>query len=118
KIASLATALALGSVLTATAAPITVDANDVNDDFDVVFDGSMDGAPQAGLTALAEFDFLGTQNVNGHTVFTFDVILTNTSSAPITNSRVSGIGWDSTPDLVESESSVSNPWVLTFGADG
>ncbi len=80
------------------ALPVTVDS--VNDTFTVNFDGNVGGLPLAGLTASALFKV---------TAFTtnsieFDVSLTNTTSGGIT-SRVSGLAFDTTPNLTDATSS-------------
>lgn len=82
----------------ANAALITVDS--VGDSFNVSFDGNVGGLPLAGLTASALFTVTSFTSNS----IEFDVALTNTSSGGIT-SRVSGLGFDTTPNLTDATSS-------------
>jgi len=89
-VAALAGALTYASE--AQAAPITVDS--VGDSFTVDFDGNVNSTPIAGLSATATFTVTSfTANSIG-----FDVDLTNTSGSGIT-SRISGLGFDTTPGI-------------------
>ncbi len=82
----------------AQAALITVDS--VGDTFAVDFDGNVGGLPLAGLTAHAVFT-VESFDANGSIGFKID--LTNTSSGGI-GSRVSGLGFDTTPNLTGASS--------------
>src|SRR5262245_49934537 len=115
-VASLAVALTFGGAARALAAPITVSANDVTDDFAVSFNGFINQTLQTGLTGTASFNFTGASNVGANTVFTFNVTLSNTSSSPITASRISAIGFTTDPNLLVASSSVSSPWLIDSGS--
>lgn len=67
------------------------------------FNGIVNGAVQPGLTSSLSLTL--NSIVNG--VFTFGYSLTNTSSAPITASRVSGFGFNSTPNAQATGNSVT-----------
>lgn len=73
-------------------------------DFTVDYNGFDTSAqtPIAGLTAQARFYNFGFAANGGNTLVTFSIDLTNNSSAPITGSRVSGMGFDTTPNIVNS----------------
>jgi hypothetical protein len=95
-VAALAGVVSVGSE--AQAAPIVVDS--VGDTFTVNFDGNVGGSPLAGLTAKAKFtvESFDTNSIG------FQIDLTNTTSGSIT-SRVSGLGFDTTPNLTGASSS-------------
>jgi hypothetical protein len=69
---------------------------DIGSSFTIKFDGSVvpdstvDGLTSEALFTLSSFD--GTSAL-------FNIVLTNTSSAPIDQSRVSALGFDVTPDI-------------------
>ena len=96
-----ATAVAAGAALafTATSASaISLTLADVNTSFSVDFDGNVGGTAVQGLTAtitfkLTQFD-LGNSNQA-----VFEVTVQNTSSAPVTASRVSGFGFNTNPNV-------------------
>lgn len=72
---------------------ITVDS--VGDEFIIEFNGLVEGIEQPGLTAEAIVTLTSiTSNTLGGQDWSFDVTLTNTSSAPITASRISIFGFD------------------------
>lgn len=103
----LTTAIALLS-LNAYALPITAT---TGSDFTVNFD-SIGGTPVAsidGLSASARFyDFaFGYDQSLNKTTLTFDFDLTNTSSLPILTSRVTTVGFLTTPNVILGDSSVS-----------
>ncbi|MBF2067206.1 MAG: cistern family PEP-CTERM protein [Calothrix sp. C42_A2020_038] len=82
---------------------ITIGANDVNQVFDIFFDGNVDTKDVGGLSSQATFKFLGFTTVgtgaNTRTEAKFDIKLFNTSSGGIT-SRTSALGFDTNIDLV------------------
>lgn len=80
---------------TITASGVTITAADVNGSFVIVYDGQSDGSPIAGLSASATF----TVTAFGDDSITLVVALTNTSSSPITDSRVSVFGFDTSPTV-------------------
>jgi hypothetical protein len=63
--------------------------------FTVDYNGNVALTPIAGLTASILFNFL---NTSGST-YNFSYTLTNTSSAPVAGSRVSGFAIDTTPNI-------------------
>ncbi len=79
---------------------VTLDAADVGSTFTVNFGGNVEGTNVAGLTSVATFQLTGF-NLAGGSVnqrsYTFAVTLDNTSTAPITSSRTSAIGFDVAP---------------------
>jgi PEP-CTERM motif len=81
----------------AQAALISVDS--VGDTFTVNFDGNVNTLPLPGLTASAVFtvESFATNSIG------FKIDLTNTTSAPL-GSRVSGLGFDTTPNLTGASS--------------
>jgi hypothetical protein len=93
---SLACAAVIAGAVTyasdAHAALVTVDS--VGDSFTVNFDGNVNTLPLPGLTASALFtvESFATNSIG------FQIDLTNTTSAPL-GSRVSGLGFDTTPNL-------------------
>lgn len=103
----LTTAIALLS-LNVSALPITAT---TGSDFTVDFD-SIGGTPVAavdGLSASARFyDFaFGYDQLLNKTTLTFDFDLTNTSTLPILTSRVTTLGFLTTPNVILGDSSVS-----------
>jgi hypothetical protein len=69
------------------------------------FNGIVDGNVQPGLTSSLFLTLTGLNTTTG--VFTFSYNLTNTSSAPITASRVSGFGFNTTPNASATGHSVT-----------
>jgi hypothetical protein len=63
------------------------------------YSGTVEDTLVSGLTAQQVLNFLGTtyNSTTNRTVFRFSYELTNTSSSPITASRISGFGFSSTP---------------------
>lgn len=94
----LASAALLFAAQTAQAAPITVDG--VGDSFTVMFDGNSDQTPVPGLTAEARFEVTAYSSNS----VTFSVELENTTTSPL-ESRVSGLGFNTDPDLTSASAS-------------
>jgi len=85
----------------ATSHAVTLDM--VGDSFSVNFNGIIDGTVQSGLSAFADFQ-VSDRQVAGtgseeKTTWTLDVSLSNTSSTPVTGSRVSALGFNVDPDF-------------------
>ena len=78
--------------ISAYASSITVSSGDT---FSVNFNGVVNGAVQDGLTSTADFTVMKT-NPN---TWKFTIGIDNTSTAPITASRVSVIGFDTNPNI-------------------
>ncbi|MDY7023360.1 MAG: cistern family PEP-CTERM protein [Cyanobacteriota bacterium] len=87
-----------------------INSNDIGDVFRVNFDGSVEETSVDGLSGSAYFTLnsFGVEDVSGtdYTIAEFDVNLTNTSTAPI-SSRISRMGFDSDPNIIQSASSVN-----------
>jgi hypothetical protein len=79
----------------------------VGDTATVSFNGIVNNNVVPGLTSEATFTLNTIAPVGANTVYTFGLSLENTSSAPITASRVSVIGFNTNPNAVLSASSVS-----------
>lgn len=78
------------------------------DEFTVVFDGIVNGSAQPGLTAEATFYLVSiTDDGMGGQDWNFDITLSNTSSAPILDSRVSILAFNLADDYFRARSSVS-----------
>jgi hypothetical protein len=85
---------------TAAADPIVVNA--AGDLVQVSFDGNVDETPITGLSAELSLDFLGfTYDVGlfSYTTASFLATVANTSTSPVTASRVSAFGFDVNPDI-------------------
>ncbi|MBD2003089.1 MULTISPECIES: cistern family PEP-CTERM protein [Cyanophyceae] len=89
---SLAVALP-ASAFTFSGDSVTIDSNDINQSFNVFFDGSINENNVSGLSSEAVFTFLGFKKVGSNTEAAFDILLKNTSSGGIT-SRTSALGFD------------------------
>ena len=83
-------------------------------DFFVDYNGFINGGATIiqGLTGRAEFHSFAFQDgsLSGHsgqTLVSFNIELTNNSSSPITGSRISGLDFDTTPNIATSGNSVS-----------
>ena len=87
--------------LTVTATDVTVTSADVGQSFTISYDGQSSGTTISGLTASAVYTV---QSVSG-TSITLSVAITNTSSSPISASRVSVFGFDTTPNVVSAAAS-------------
>jgi len=96
----------IGAACIAAAAPATAatvlswDSTDIGQTQNADFIGLVDGAVTAGLTASIDYTL---QSIVGND-WTFGYSVQNTSSAPITASRVSVFGFDVTPDILTSAS--------------
>jgi hypothetical protein len=71
----------------------------VGGSFTVYFNGIIEGAVQSGLTS--EITFEVTSIDTSTNTIALDYSITNTSSDPVTFSRVSAFGFNSTPDLAD-----------------
>jgi hypothetical protein len=110
KLIEVGAALLLGLVVSAppaqaaiiTANSVTFTSGDLGDsatgDATVAFGGNVNQNNQPGLTSTATFDLL---SVTGTTAM-FQVTVNNTSTAPITDSRVSGLAFNTSPNLAAS----------------
>lgn len=74
---------------------ITFDASDVGVDYTLNYDGFSDATTVSGLTATTTFSLA---SITGNT-YTFNYSVSNTSTAPITGSRVSGFAFNVDPTI-------------------
>ena len=93
---SFAIALAMLVSTPATAA-VVITGGTTGTVFTVNFDGNVATTPVAGLTSQIVFKF--EQLLNGGKTYKFSYTLNNTSSSPITASRVSGFAFNTTPNI-------------------
>lgn len=92
---------------------VTIDANDPFS-FTTKFNGFTDGfAPVPGLSGLTKISYVMSTSSNKKYLFSFSV--TNTSSAPLTSSRISIFGFDVDPNVKVSTSSATGTY-STVGA--
>lgn len=89
---------------------IGINNGDIGSFFQVNFDGNVNQNDVDGLSGQALFTLnsFGLENIGGtnYTVASFFVSLTNTSTSPI-ESRISRLGFDTDPNIVNSASSVN-----------
>jgi hypothetical protein len=98
---ALALAAASAIATTATAGPITVDASNIGQSYNVGFDGyTQEAGVIGGLTGQATFTLTGV----GSNSYSFNYSITNTSSAPIDGSRISLFGFNTDPNIVNATS--------------
>jgi len=89
------------SALTITATDVTVTSADVGQSFTIIYDGQTSGNVINGLTASAVY----TVQAVSSTSITLSVAMSNTSSSPITSSRVSVFGFDTNPNITSATAS-------------
>lgn len=107
---------ALTSAVAATTHAATVSV--VGNAFDVSFNGIVNGSPQAGLTGSAQFVLtnIASDGYGGEN-WDFSITLSNTSTAPITSSRISVLGFDTNPNVDRAESTVSGAFNIVGGGN-
>ncbi len=92
--------LAALAVSPALATSITItNSTAIGTEWDVFFNGNASGVNVPGLTSNARFKLTSFGLENGFRAIGLQITINNTSSAPITVSRVSGIGFDTDPSL-------------------
>lgn len=84
-----------GQALTITATDVTVTSADVGQSFTILYDGQSSGSTISGLSATSVYTV---QSVGPKSI-TLSVAVSNTSSNPITASRVSVFGFDTNPNV-------------------
>jgi hypothetical protein len=89
------------TALTVTATDVTVTSADVGQSFAINYDGQTGGNVINGLTASAVMSIVSVSS----TSITLSVAITNTSSSPISGSRVSVFGFDTNPNVVSAVAS-------------
>lgn len=100
-IAIAAAAATLGAVSTpAFADAITLDSSDIGQSYTFNYDGFVNSTPVNGLSSTATFTLTG---ISGND-YTFDYSVANTSSAPVTGSRVSSFAFNTDPNITSATS--------------
>lgn len=94
-LAGLAASAALASAIPAYADTITLGSGDIGNSFTLNYDGFSGGTSIDGLTGSTTFTLTG---VSGND-YTFDYNVTNTSSAPVTDSRISSFAFNTDPNI-------------------
>lgn len=79
---------------------ITLDSSKVNTSFTLNYDGFSSGATIDGLSGSTTFTLTG---IDGNT-YNFNYSVTNTSSDPVTASRISSIAFNTDPNIVSASS--------------
>lgn len=79
---------------------ITLGSGDIGSSFSLNYDGFSGGTAISGLTGSTTFTLTG---VSGND-YTFDYSVTNTSSAPVTGSRISSFAFDTDPNISSASS--------------
>lgn len=88
------------SAAPALADTIPLDASKIGESYSFNYNGYSDGATINGLTSTATFKLTG---IDGNS-YAFDYSVTNTSSAPVTGSRLSGFAFNTDPDIASATS--------------
>lgn len=84
---------------TGTGTNVTLDSSGPAFSWTINYNGFND-SPITGLTSSILYNFVGTTFASGQTTYNFQYQISNTSSAPITSSRLSTFGFDTNPNLV------------------
>lgn len=93
--------VALASVATpAWADAITLGSGDIGSSFTLNYDGFSNGTSISGLTGSSTFKLTG---ISGND-YTFDYSVTNTTSSPVTGSRISSFAFNTNPDITSATS--------------
>lgn len=114
----IATGVAAGAALAffaTDASAISLTVADVGSSFDVDFDGNVGGTDIQGLTARITFQ-LTAFDLNDSNQAVFTVTVRNTSTAPVTASRVSAFGFNTNPN-VTTGSTNNDPLFLFVNVD-
>lgn len=96
----LAATATLACAAPAFADSITLGSGDIGSSFSLNYDGFSDGTPISGLTGSTTFKLTG---VSGND-YTFDYNVANTSSAPVTDSRISSFAFNTDPTISSANS--------------
>lgn len=99
---ALAMAAILGSATAAQADVIKVTPDDIGTSYTLNYDGNVDGQQVSGLSAGSTFTLTNVSDDNRSYTFSYDI--DNTSSSPITQSRISGFGFNTDPTLAGADS--------------
>lgn len=117
---ALASIVASSSFVSAAFAAVTLGTGGVGvgSSFVIGYSGIVNENPQPGLTGENTFTLQSIANSGGNTVFTLGYSLKNTSSNPITASRISGFGFNTTPNALGSPASSVDGEFDTITLDG
>jgi len=110
-ITGLAAAAGLLVATPALADAVTLGAGDIGTQFTLNYDGFSGGTSISGLTGSTTFTLTG---VTG-TSYTFNYSVANTSSAPITDSRISGFAFNTDPTISTASSTGTFNYSNTTG---
>ena len=88
------------SAAPALADAITLDASSIGTNYTLTYNGFSSGTPISGLTGSTTFKLTGISGNN----YTFDYSVANTSSAPITGSRISSFAFNADPNITSAAS--------------
>lgn len=98
--AGIAAAAVLAFAAPAFADPITLGAGDIGTSFSLNYDGFSGSTPISGLTGSSTFTLTGVSGNN----YSFDYSVSNTSSAPVTGSRISSFAFNTDPNITSASS--------------
>ena len=98
--AGFAAAASLLAASPALADAVTLGSGDIGTSFTLNYDGFSGGTTISGLTGSTTFTLTG---VSGNS-YTFDYSVTNTSSAPVTGSRISSFAFNTDPTIASATS--------------
>lgn len=99
-IAGFAASAMLFAAAPAMAEPITFSSANIGQSYTLTYDGFADGTTIDGLTSSTSFKLTG---ISG-SEYSFDYSVANTSSAPITGSRLSGLAFNTDPNIASATS--------------
>lgn len=100
-LAGMAAALSLSVASPALADSITFDSSDIGTAYTLNYNGFSSGTSINGLTGSTTFTLTGISGNN----YTFDYSVTNTSSSPVTASRISSFAFNTDPTISSATSS-------------
>lgn len=95
KLAGIAAIASFAFATPAFADSIALGSSNIGQSFTLNYDGYSSGTTISGLTGSTTFTLTG---INGNT-YTFDYSVTNTSSAPVSDSRISSFAFNTDPNL-------------------
>lgn len=98
--AGIATIASLAFATPALADSITLDSSSIGTSYTLNYNGFVNGTTIDGLSGSTTFTLTG---ISGND-YTFDYSVSNTSSSPVTGSRISSFAFDTTPDITSATS--------------
>ncbi|MBB3861009.1 hypothetical protein GGQ88_002281 [Novosphingobium hassiacum] len=99
-LAGMTACAALAFASPAWAEPITLGSGDIGSSFSLNYNGFSDGTTIDGLTGSSTFTLTGVSGNN----YSFDYSVSNTSSAPVTGSRISSFAFNTDPNITAASS--------------